>query len=74
MIARILCEFDLNLLIMRNNRGAGKAVKVRGQGNPGVNTRRERAGQKKMEKIKGVGMSGTLFKAAWAPCQHLTTM
>ena len=59
---------------MRNNRGTGKPVKVRGQGNPGVNTRRERAEQKKMEKIKGVGMSCTLSKAAWVPCQHLTTM
>lgn len=73
-IAYILCECDLNLLIMRNNRWTGKPVKVRRQENPGVNTRRERAEQKKMEKIKGVGMSCTLSKAAWAPCQHLTTM
>ena len=30
-----------------------REAKVRGQENPGVNTRRERAGQKEMEKIKG---------------------
>lgn len=78
VIACILCEFDLNLLIMRNNRGTGKAVKVRGQGNPGVNTRRERAEQKKMEKIKGVvcpahspRQHGHLVNI-WQQCEEIT--